>query len=121
MGRHRLVPCYAGSGRFVSPFAALVTAVVVAMVGTPVATPPTAFFAVGCVCWPLTYWRVVVDGDTSVPKEIGMSVQEYLVDTFVVCGFYGAMFVVTGFSLSLPLIILWRITHSSSFKRFTRS
>jgi hypothetical protein len=58
----------------------------VAIVVTLVATPPITFFAVGGVAWVLTYWRVIVEGDTSVPNEIGKSVPEYLGFTFVLCG-----------------------------------
>ncbi len=92
----------------------------VAIIGTAVATPPTAFLTVGGVAWALTYWRVGVGGDTAVPDEIGMSVQQYLGFTFAVCGGYGVLFACTGLGLSSPVIVLWRLAHSNSFSRFTR-
>lgn len=92
-----------------------------AFIGVVVTAPVVAFFLTGGVAWAATYFRVVIRGDTSVPDDIGQPVPEYLAMTFGVCGFYGVMFAGTGFLMSLPLVILWRVAHSASFKRFTRS
>lgn len=92
-----------------------------AFIGVVVTAPVVAFFLTGGVAWAATYVRVVIQGDTTVPDENGKPVPEYLGFIFYVCGIYGVMFAGTGFLMSLPLVILWRVAHSASFKRFARS
>lgn len=92
-----------------------------ALLVTVLVTPPVAFYAVGWVTWRLAYERVVVQGDTKVPDEIGMSVPEYLSFTSVACGGYGVMFAEMGFALCIPALIGWRFLHRHSFDRITKS
>ena len=91
-----------------------------AVAGVVVAVPLAAFCLTGGVAWAATYLRVVVRGDTSVPDEIGLTVPQYLGRTFGVCGAYGVMFAGSGFGLSLPLLVLWRLAHPASFRRLAR-
>src|SRR4051812_25193164 len=60
--------------------------------------PPVMFFLVGGVAYALTYHRVVVVGDTSVPDNNGYTVPQYLGFTFAICGAYGVLFAATGFA-----------------------
>ena len=87
----------------------------VAVFGSIMMTPFTAFFLTGGIAWLATYYRVVVCGDTSVPDRLSRSIPQYLSMTFGMCGMYGVMFAQFWFWLPLPLVILWRLMHPSSF------
>ncbi len=89
--------------------AAFVTTVVVALIA--------AFFLTGGESWLLTYYRVVIRGDTSVPDRCGRTVPEHLTMTFAIWGVYGMLCAGMGFGLWLSL---WRLIHPRSFNRLTR-
>ena len=93
----------------------------VALVGVVFVLPPVTFFVVGGVAWALTYHRVVVVGDTSVPDRNGQAVPQYLFFIFAFCGAYGVLFAATGFALSVPALVAWRLAHPRSFKGLTRT
>jgi hypothetical protein len=88
---------------------------------TAVVAPIAAFLLTGGVAWLVTYLRVVVRGDTSIPVRIGVSVPQYLWSTFGMCGIYGVIFAGTGFGMSLPLVGAWRLAHPASFGRLVRA
>src|SRR5262245_15893394 len=83
--------------------------------------PLAAFILLGGVGWLVTYWTVVIRGDTSVPDAHGYSLPQYLWMAFGMSGVFGIMFAVTGFALRVPWLVAWRLIHRRSFDRFTRS
>lgn len=82
---------------------------------------PVAFFTVGGVAWLITRERVAVKGVESIPGAFEGSVDGYLSFTFGVCGAYGVIFAATGLAVSIPILLIWRTIHRSSFNRLTRS
>src|SRR5947209_1378180 len=72
--------------------------------GTAFAITFVAFGLTGGIAWLATYYRVIIQGNTTIPDEIGQSVPEYLGLTFVVCGMYRVLFAGSGFGLSLPFL-----------------
>jgi hypothetical protein len=93
----------------------------IASVGTLIIAPFAAFEFIGGLAWVLTYFRVVIDGDTSIPDGRGQTVPDYLSMTFVISGGYGVLFAGTGFLITLPLISLWAAIHRKSFNRAIRN
>jgi hypothetical protein len=81
--------------------------------------PVVAFLLTGGIAYLMTYIRVVIQGDTSVPDEYGWTVPQYLGMTFGKCGIYGVLFAGLGAMFWVPALVLWRIIHSRSFRFVT--
>jgi hypothetical protein len=75
-----------------------------ALVGTIVIMPVVACLVTFWVANYLAYDRVVTRGDTSIPDDLGWTVEEYIGYSGAVAAGYGFLFAIAGLACSLPFV-----------------